>query len=89
MQQSTGVTTVVTEEMDWHMTTSTGSVRCVFLVVVSLLIDYVDRVPMGYQTLGTIDASTRRPPVLSFTKTVQQGRIDSSPFSNFPKCDWA
>ena len=70
------------------MITATGWVRCVFLVVVSLLIDFVDRVPMGYQTLDTIGASTRRTPLTSFTKTVQQGRLDSSPFSNFPKYDW-
>ena len=40
------------------MPTATGSFRCVFLVVVSLLIEIVDCVPMGYQTLGTIGAST-------------------------------
>ena len=55
------------------MPTATGSVRCVFLFVVSLLIDFVDCVPMGYQTLGTIGASTTRTPPTSFTKTVQRG----------------
>ena len=39
-QQSTGVTLVVTEETYWPMPTATGSVRCVFLVVVSLLIGF-------------------------------------------------
>ena len=34
-QKSTGVTLVVTEETYWPMPTATGSVRCIFLVVVS------------------------------------------------------
>ena len=50
------------------MPTATGSVRCIFLVVVRLLIDYVDCDPMGYQTLGMIGASTRRTPLMPFTK---------------------
>ena len=61
------------------MPTATGSVRCVLLVVVSLLIDFSDCVPMGYQTLGTIGASTRLTPLTSFTKTVQQGRLNTIP----------
>ena len=40
------------------MPTATGLVRCILLVVVSLLIDFLDCVPVGYQTLGTIGAST-------------------------------
>ena len=89
MKQSTGVTLVVTEETYWPIPTATGSVRCVFLVVVSLLLNFVDCVPMGYQTLGTIGASTRRTPLTSFTKTVQQGETRLEPFSDFPKCNWA
>ena len=45
------------------MPTATGLFRCVLLVVVSLLIDFADCVPMGYQTLGTIGAPTRRTPL--------------------------
>ena len=55
------------------MPTATGLFRCVLLVVVSLLIDFADCVPMGYQTLGTIGASTRPKTLTSFTKTVQRG----------------
>ena len=71
------------------MPTATSSVRCVFLVVVSLLIDFVDCVRMGYQTLGTIGASTRGTPLTSFTKTVQRGETRLEPFSDFSKCDWS
>ena len=70
------------------MPTATGFVRCVFLVVVSLLIDFVDYIPMGYQTLGTTGVSTRSTPLTSFTKTVQRGETRLEPFSDFPKCDW-
>ena len=71
------------------MLKATGSVRCVFLVVVSLLLDFSDCVPMGYQTLGTIISSTRRTPLMSFTKTVQRGKTRLEPFSDFLKWDWA
>ena len=71
------------------MPTANGSFRCVFLVVVSLLIDSVYCVPMGYKTLSTICASTRHTPLTSFTKTVQRGETRLEPFSDFPKCDGA
>ena len=70
------------------MPTATGSVRCVLLVVVSLLIDFLDCVPMGYQTLGTIGASTRCTALKFFTKTVQRGETRLEPFGDLPKCDW-
>ena len=61
------------------MPTVTGLFRCVFLVVVSLLIDVVDCVSMGYQTLSMIGESTRRTPLPFLHKTVQRGRLDLSP----------
>ena len=64
------------------MLTATGLVRCVFLVVVSLLIYFVDCVPMGYQTLGMVGASTRRTPLTSFTKTVQRGETPLKPLAS-------
>ena len=70
------------------MRTVTGWVRCVFLVVVSLLIDFVDRVPISYQTLGTIGASTRRTPLTLLHKNRAAGETWLETFSDFPKCDW-
>ena len=61
------------------MPTATGFVRCVFLVVVSLLIDFVDCVPMGYQTLGTIGASTTHTADVPSQKPCSGERFDSSP----------
>ena len=88
MQQSTGITLVVIEETYWPMTTATGSVHYVFLVVVSLLIDFLDCVPVGYQTLRTIGASTRRTPLTFLHKNCVAGETRLDPFSDFPKCDW-
>ena len=70
------------------MITATGWVRCVFLVVVSLLIDFVDCFPMGYQTLGTIGASTRRTPLTLLHKNCAEGEARLELFSDFPKCNW-
>ena len=86
-QQSTGVTLFVTEETYWPIPTSIGSVRCVFLVVVTTADWFVDCVPMGYQTLGTIRASTRHITDVPSQKPCSRKRLDSSPFSEFPKCD--
>ena len=61
------------------MPTATGSVRCVFLVVVSLLIDFVDCVPMGYQTLGGIGASTTHTTDILSQKPCSGERLDSIP----------
>ena len=60
------------------MPTATGSVRCVFLVVVSILIDYVDCVPMGYQTLGTIGALKTHTTDVTSQKPCSGERLDSS-----------
>ena len=53
-----------------------------------LMIDFVDCVPMGYQTLGMIGASTTHTTDITSQKPCSEERLDLTPFSEFPECDW-
>ena len=60
------------------MPTATGSVRCVFLVVVTTADLFVDCVPMGYQSLGMIGASTMHTNDVPSQKPCSGERLDLS-----------